>query len=361
YYATYCAAFLSGYSHEESMQICYGAQFVDLCSSTLLHKIGAPRMAATMQLQLEMMDARTDYIGIREIIGIWSSFHFLPCDLHVQKKWRTKKYMNKYRLICGPNGTLVRDTVLLAKDRTLPRAGIAMHVLADTWAHRYFAGVPSLVINNTGNDFYEIISDEEGEREQKIRFRHNPSAADDLEKGLYTNSIYQGSEYSIMNLGHGRAGHLPDYSFMKYRYMPAWNEYRIIVKDNPDDYLHAFCQMIHALKFLRGDVKTFETGLYDFDAIKGYEERIGRILRKRQLIASKDWKVFGEELSGETIEEFDLDKYQEAYVNAPREEKSDTYLGQFFEGAIAQKEMVCDQIHRARNTQGFWKRGGSIS
>ena len=29
YYATYCAAVLAGYSHEESMRLCTSAQFVD--------------------------------------------------------------------------------------------------------------------------------------------------------------------------------------------------------------------------------------------------------------------------------------------------------------------------------------------
>jgi hypothetical protein len=36
YYATYCAAFLAGFTHEEALDICYSAQFVDLCSRTLL-------------------------------------------------------------------------------------------------------------------------------------------------------------------------------------------------------------------------------------------------------------------------------------------------------------------------------------
>ena len=36
YYATYCAAIMAGYSHEDSMQICYSAQFVDCCTRTLL-------------------------------------------------------------------------------------------------------------------------------------------------------------------------------------------------------------------------------------------------------------------------------------------------------------------------------------
>ena len=57
YYATYAAAYLAGYSHEESMAVCYSAQFVDVCSATLLSKLRAPRAAATTQLPMEMADA----------------------------------------------------------------------------------------------------------------------------------------------------------------------------------------------------------------------------------------------------------------------------------------------------------------
>lgn len=103
------------------------------------------------------MDARTDLIGLQNITRIWSSFHFLPGDLYAAKNFRTKRYLNKYRLICNPNGTLVKDTVMLAKSKPLQAVGIAMHVLADTWAHRFFAGTPSLVINNTTKDFVEMI------------------------------------------------------------------------------------------------------------------------------------------------------------------------------------------------------------
>ena len=62
-YATYCAAILAGYSHEESAVIGYSSQMVDLCTRTMLSKLHAPQSAATTQLQLELMDARTDIIG----------------------------------------------------------------------------------------------------------------------------------------------------------------------------------------------------------------------------------------------------------------------------------------------------------
>ncbi len=349
YYATYCAAILSGYTHEESLEICYSAQFVDLCSKTYLAAIKAPESAATTQLQLEMMDARTDIIGLQEITRIWASFHFLPRDLHAKKKWHPRMYMNKYRLICGPNSDLMVKTVELAKEQPLQRVGIAMHVLADTWAHANFAGTPSLVINNTDSDFFEIIRDGEEEKEIKIKFRHSVSAPDDLDKHIYTNSLFQSNENSIMNLGHGRAGHLPDYSFIRYRYTPAWDDYRIMIKDNPEDYHHAFCQMIYAMKFLRGDVKEFETGTYDTGAVAQYDERIRQIITKRQLIASDDWKLFGEELSHRTIEDFDIEKYQEEYIRAGEADKKNTYLGMFIDSALAHKEMVSAAIASSGN------------
>ena len=135
YYATYCAAYLAGYTHEESLDIAYSAQFVDLCSRTLLAKIKAPLNAATTQLQLELMDARTDQVGLQDITRIWSAFHFLPRDLKAEKPGCCKRYLDKYRLICGPNGELVAKAVEYAKGKPLQSVGIAMHVLADTWAH----------------------------------------------------------------------------------------------------------------------------------------------------------------------------------------------------------------------------------
>ena len=99
YYATYCAAQIAGYSHEESLAVCYSAQLVDLCSQSFLRKIGGPAAAATTQLQLEMMDANTDIAGLQTITRIWASFHFLPYDLYAKKKRCGKRYLNKYRLI----------------------------------------------------------------------------------------------------------------------------------------------------------------------------------------------------------------------------------------------------------------------
>ena len=350
YYATYCASRIAGYGHKESIEICTSSQMVDCCSRTLLSKLKAPRSAATTQLQLELMEANTDLIGLQDITRIWASFHFLPYDLLAEPKMRTsRRYRNKYRLICKPNGKLVADIVELARQRGTQAIGIAMHTLADTWAHSYFAGTPSLVINNTDYYFYELLPGENGDTERLVRFRHSPGSTDDLEQGLYANSIYRWEENSIMNLGHGRAGHLPDYSFIRYKYLPAWGGYEEIIKDNPSDYYKAFCQMVYAMRYIRGDISSFVLDTYDTQSVAPYEEEIRRILSKRQLDSCEDWKALGERISGQPIEEFDLDKLQAEYSEAGMQEKDDTFLGEFFIAAMAQKSLVTNQIFRSGN------------
>lgn len=350
YYATYAAAYLAGYSHEESMVICYSAQFVDECTRTYLRSIKGPLSAATTQLQEEMADARTDLPGIQDITRIWASFHFLPRDLYRNPKRRcSRAYRRKYRLICGPNGDLAAETVRLAKGKGLEAAGVAMHVIADTWAHQYFAGTPSVVINNVNDYFYEIICRDGRKEEHRIRFNHNPATADNLEKMEYTCTVFQNSEKSVMNLGHGRAGHFPDYSFARYRYMPAWADFNEVVKDNPADYILAFTQMIYALKYLKGDIEAFDVEKYDMDSIDPYKDEILGILCKIQTDVCAEWKVFGEKLSGYQIEDFDINKYKDEYLTADEGGKNKTVLGRFILAAMSQKSMVTNRIYKSGN------------
>ncbi len=349
YYATYCAAYLAGYSHDESLKIGYAAQFVDCCSRTLLQKVGGPKSAATTQLQPELAQAGTDLIGLQDITRIWASFHFLPYDLYADIPKRPRRYMNLYRLICDTNSDLLVDTVNLARKRGPEACGVAMHVLADTWAHRYFAGTPSFVINDASG-FYELLEGEDGkETEREIIFKHNPIKEDDLDKGVFINCVHQGEEHSIMNLGHGRAGHLPDYSFIRYRFTPAWGNYRVLVKDNPSDYYHAFCQMVYALKLLRGCYGSggFEKDRYEEEDLGEVKYVVMALLRKRQLNACNDWKHVGEKLSGCPVEYFDIGKYQEEYMSAAEDEKDNTFLGRFFIAALAQKSMVTNKIFKS--------------
>ena len=343
YYATYAAAGFAGFSPAEMREIAEGAALVDFFNAAYLVKIGGPTEAATTQFQLDLADMTLNRQGIQEITQIWSSFHFLPGDLYAEVKG-TRWYRRKYRLICNTNSDLLVKTVELAKGKAPMVMGIAMHVLADTWAHRYFAGTPSLVINNTNRYFYEEMPDG---TEKQVKFKHALGVPDDPDKGFYINSPYQSNERSIMNLGHGRAGHFPDYSFAVYSYLPAWGGYGKIRKDNPSDFYHAFGQMIHALKYLRGEIPEFKKDTYEFESFAPYDERIWEIIRRRQLWASEDWKQLGEEVFGEKIPDFQADRHQEEYMTS--QDHGNTWLGQFILGALRQKRMVTEEIAASGN------------
>ncbi len=152
-----------------------------------------------------------------------------------------------------------------------------------------------------------------------------------------------------MNLGHGRAGHFPDYSFARYKYLPAWGEYEIIEKDNPLDYYKAFSQMVYAMQYLRNERNEFELETYADKDIEAYKDQICSIIEKRQINACEDWKAFGEMLSGETIDDFDINRYQEEYLHAEKDEKDQTFLGRFIMAAMAQKSMVTHAIYKSGN------------
>ena len=348
YYATFCAAYLAGYTTEESRNIAWCAQFTDCCSATFLTRVRGPKEAATTQLQLELANARTDLIGLQKITRIWASFHFLPGDLTAEVSGG-KFYRDKFRLICNVNSPLLKETVNLAKGNGTEAAGLAMHVLADTWAHRFFAGTPSLVINNTNYHFYELITENGGLRERKVTFRHNPSAPDDLDRGIYNNTVMRLGESAIMNLGHGRAGHLPDYSFMRYRYMPAWGNYTVVTKNNPSDYMRAFRQMVYALRCIRGAEGEFCLCRYDAGTVDPWASEIKSILTKRRPDASEDWKALGLRLSGFELPGFNISEYEQEYLSAQGDGKDDTVLGRFFMAALRQKSMVTNKIFRSGN------------
>ncbi len=344
YYGTYSAAILAGHSHEDALRIARSAFFVDLCTKPILNSVGAPIEAATTMLAMEMADAGSDILSQQDVTRIWASFHFLPYDLYSKRQGCGKKYMAKYHLICKPNGDLLVETVNQVRGKSLEATGVAMHILADTWAHQNFAGTPSRVINDTNYHFYEILPDGS---ERPVRFRSNPAAPDDPENGIFTNSLHQNKETSVMNLGHGRAGHLPDYSFMRYKYLPAWADYEEFIKDNPSDFMHAYCQMVYAMKVLKGDGETFEKDIYDTEAVAPHKEKIEEILLKRQLDSCEDWKTFGESLSKQEIPDFTLEDYQKEYREAPEGKKDDTPMGRFVLAALAQKSMVTNRVYKS--------------
>ena len=136
---------------------------------------------------------------------------------------------------------------------------------------------------------------------------------------------------------------------MRYRYLPAWADYEAVVKDNPAEYYNAFCQMVRALRYLRGEIPAFEKGVYDTAVVSPWEDEIRQILLKRQPDACADFKALGEKLSGTEIPDFDQSLFTEGYRAAAKEEKDDTLLGRYIIAALAQKSMVTNRIYKSGN------------
>ena len=55
-------------------------------------------------------------------------------------------------------------------------------------------------------------------------------------------------------------------------------------------------------------------------------------------------------MSGNTIEDFDVSKYQEEYRQASEDKKRKTFLGKFFLASILHKGMVTHEIFMSGNT-----------
>jgi hypothetical protein len=97
-------------------------------------------------------------------------------------------------------------------------------------------------------------------------------------------------------------------------------------------------------------VEAFELNHYDFEAAAPYEDEIKGILEKRQLDDSADWKALGEKISGCEIEDFSTEKYVAEYTDAAAEVKDETFLGKYFQAAMAHKVMVTEKIIASGNT-----------
>lgn len=282
YYATFAAARAAGYSGDDATIIAHAAQYVDdssmerlvdgfgyaitqLLDGAVKFNITAFTPVPTVhtvpelgQMEVKPTWSTNDRGKIRRV---WSIFHFLPAnyagsgvdckDYGGEKTWASKHVFeygdddaSDFKLMCLPNSLLLEGIVNDTRQKPdsdkgkLHLTGIRMHVLADTWAHCYYAGTPNYWINNAGKDVYKHSRGERSELSWGVFGGQETSTA----PTLFVKSTFY--------LGHGRMGHLPDYPWIKYEYNPKWAGISL-TKDNPTDYLKGFSQMVAALQCIR--------------------------------------------------------------------------------------------------------------
>lgn len=257
YEGTYAAACLAGFSPEEAAKIAWAAQTVDECTERKLGRYYEKLMCwdpvftceettETAWAEAKILSDERDGALCR-LRKIWMCFHFLPGNIDGRQRYTAipelagERDIRDFLCLCRTNSDLVREIAQHMVDEyqaqeqaeeLLIKIGMIMHVIADTWAHQNFAGTPNAKIND--------VSD----------FRCIKPPCESI-RGYDSSHTYSvGTTYSVFYLGHGRAGHNPDYGCLSYSYKAAWNGTRI-VREGPDTFCEAFGQMVYVLKCIK--------------------------------------------------------------------------------------------------------------
>lgn len=338
YYGTYCAAKTAGYTPDQAQTIAFYAQFVDECTKTESEKLKEQAQAAGRELKpvytVQSVGGMMRKYGLDprpftpeqlvQVEGIWSPFHFLPGNGRGTVAATNGDAPDRFGLLCLPNSDMVLAMLnALFRDPRPEHAGMAMHILADTWSHQFFAGVPSYDINEAVGD----VTDDAGDC-----FTFLYPADDNLDEKIFSCTPRAPRVNSLSYLGHGRMGHLPDLGFLHYYYTPIWSS-QPVEKDNPQDFRSAYCQMVYVLTCIS------EHKEFDWDAFQAAEagDRADEINGVLSVLTQKGNEAdvcaaMKARLSGELPDY----SHQEYFAQG---DKWDS-LEHFFAAAGAHKEMV---------------------
>lgn len=348
YYGTYVAARLAGYDFASAQIIAHSAQYVDDSSDNMLkdgmgnYYIKTFTPIPTVQGNIEIffdINFRWAEDTLNKTVDVWVPFHFLPGnygDNQVIQKYTgptqdegeffswffDSESEKQFKLLCQPNSlivkTMVNDVVMnhTDKDYTLNMAGMRMHVLADTWAHMFYVGLPAWFVNDANDDVYQIS----GTTKTPVKWQRIwpwDDSTDILngEQATPNALAYNSAVY----LGHGRMGHLPDYPYLKYQYTPRWSK-DTITKDNTSYFMQAIRQLTKALSCIKNKT-LFDINSYA-DLPTDVEDVIKNILSTRVNDQSDTWKkqIPQIKINGVPLEvpaDYDKNIWLNTYIKTP--------------------------------------------
>ena len=244
---TYVTARLAGFDHEKADIIAYSAQYVDDATNGGTIKFDNGAMYKRISSAHKMVDYR--HFHELDSIRVWTPFHFLPGNGGMKAEDNPEgSFVNK--LVCKPNSYVAQDMInMCLADRDKPyglhRLGISMHVYADTWAHREFAGV-SHKINNV-----ELLSHD-----------------DEATKSYFSKMKDAVTNFAISNtfpLGHGAALSYPDRPYLEWEYENGFGE--VISRDNTNEFTEAANEMFRVMQQFQGKKPT-SIPKHDMETIK---------------------------------------------------------------------------------------------
>jgi len=273
---TYVTARAAGFDHNEADKIAYCAQYVDDAVQT-----------GTIRFQnLALYDRKcsahkmADYRNLKALANhrVWLPFHFLPGNSGCEAGENPNQPFTE-KVICQKDSPIARDMIAACiRDRDKPfglhRLGITMHVYADTWAHRGFAG-----INNEINDISKLT--------------------DETDSGLdpgnmlsrFFGKLFDKTASKIVGdalpLGHGAALCFPDLPYLEWSYTEPGGQK--IIRSNTDDFMEAADRLCRAMQRYRsGDPKAEVPGLDEIYTTK-IKSMFSKIINEEGKERHKAW------------------------------------------------------------------------
>lgn len=322
YYGTYYAARLAGRGCDDATRIAKASNFIDFLNNSnyggfwqLVRNRTRPAQGRKYDVTAVLENPRYAFqgslsLGIGEAEdGLWGSFHFTPGNYedpedspsddevhgravaqrlpgHRLRRIDSSVDPRLGRLLNRPQSALSRamilDTIACLRDedrldrilahalgqqalRASPRRddilrrfgllllGARAHVIADTWAHQDWS-----CVNHEINTYYDVNDDPVGR--QSIDYA--------LGNGDWTNVVLSSLSHDNLKavpngtlyIGHGWMGHLPDYSFLRYRYKPCWRgaDEDPVVRDNRIEYASAFLELCSLFAQARPGGRSFQ-------------------------------------------------------------------------------------------------------
>jgi len=247
---TYVVARCSGFDHADARTVAHAAQYVDDATNDgLIHFTNK-----AMYQRIASAHKMLDYRNMENLANhrVWIPFHFLPGN-DDKRAGENPDTDFREKIVCRPNSHVAQDMVRACirdrhKPNALHRLGITMHVYADTWAHRGFAGI---------NDTINLV------RGVKDRNCNPDPGFLDRAKNYFADLFdARTSEFigGVLPLGHGAALSYPDRPFLKWHYTNGKGEF--VERDNPKDFIEAANHLCIAMRrFQAGDPDADVPGL----------------------------------------------------------------------------------------------------
>lgn len=389
YYGTATAAFHSGFAHDDAKEIAFAAQFLDWFNNDysddwqMVNRKGEPlsdpQTNEPYYFRPQLCIQSFAVAFLKYDVDIWNAFHFPPGNFEYEtitgQRWETSfrkqlrlrdtKFSEGRDRLCRPYSQFARDLILdtveqyqalfnakgqklkslidklIGRRSRLPVSdgeklaryllGIRMHVLGDTWAHQDFTGEPSVECNSVVDREKVSYRDPKTKKQIIVEWSGPPLGPlnKDTDCAAPPDVTWLGDRSSP---GHSQMGYLPDYSWLTFRYLPAWkSDNRSLTRNNPKEYSKAWSWMSFVMGLCNGSIQPNKLPSKPPLAIQQV------IAKWRRLSPKKNKAILASEKHWETAK--NLKKYLPRDILLPKTEETNNYWKEINDNRTKRKDL----------------------